>query len=541
MNNGLRLVLCLSCYLLSSWAPDIALCENYLKADPKLVRGVSSGLSPATGLPFSFHLEAYHKKDLFKKWGRSDSLTSLIERLILEEGLSIYDAALWQITLTMLGGKNNLRAASLPVEIYWEGTLGELTSIRAGYNGQPFVYDPREQDLVPADLSRKGQRGFLFRIINANGRFTMSDPGNGLEYFEHFPNFSRIHWEDWKPIAGENAWVAMAALQLYHKKYFDPLSNTYDTASPSVELNLSEELARAAIILQSDCGGIRMAPLGTYYHLLDINDTGSPEEITSRLDEQARIVQASQLKKKTRTRQMGKIEFPEHDIWYYEEISTENNLSWYAAFRMLYKITEKPRYKEAMEKIEAYLIKTWSPDKHFFYQGMHFYNDEWLTNTRFFATDVQNWALIVLGPQKIDEWFGEGSAMAIWKNTKERSGCYNDDNELQGMGFTQEQDQISVEWTAGAILAARALERYYAPAHPSWAEEAVKDIRSMRRGVEPYRRDISSDTAAYAYSSKRGWIPFGWFSHDPEVLSLVSTCWIILVDSDFNPFVLSGK
>ena len=79
-----------------------------------------------------------------------------------------------------------------------------------------------------------------------------------------FPEDDRLHWVDWKPVAGENAWVVIAAMQIYHKKYFDAVKGTYAQHPDSVELKLSRELARAAMMLQSDIGGIRMAPLGTY-------------------------------------------------------------------------------------------------------------------------------------------------------------------------------------------------------------------------------------------------------------------------------------
>ena len=79
----------------------------------------------------------------------------------------------------------------------------------------------------------------------------VTDPLDGKKTLAGFPGEDRLHWVDWKPVAGENAWVVIAAMQLYVRH------------PDSIELNLSQELARAAMMLQSDCGGIRMAPLGT--------------------------------------------------------------------------------------------------------------------------------------------------------------------------------------------------------------------------------------------------------------------------------------
>jgi len=50
--------------------------------------------------------------------------------------------------------------------------------------------------------------------------------------------------------------------------------------------------------------------------------------------------------------------------------------------------------------------------------------------------------------------------------------------------------------------------------------------------------NITQDLSAYSYSSRRGDIPFGWNSHDPQVMSVASTGWMIFVDAGFNPFRL---
>jgi hypothetical protein len=54
--------------------------------------------------------------------------------------------------------------------------------------------------------------------------------------------------------------------------------------------------------------------------------------------------------------------------------------------------------------------------------------------------------------------------------------------------------------------------------------------------MEKLRYQISGTQAAYSYSSRRGWIPFGWNSHDPQVMSMASTGWMMFVDAGVNPF-----
>ena len=280
-----------------------------------------------------------------------------------------------------------------------------------------------------------------------------------------------------------------------------------------------------------------MAPLGTYYHLKDIPSDASEEEIAKALDEKAREFKQGVIVPEKDLRRLGGVSYPPYHTWYYEEISTENNLSWYAALRMMYRVTGEDQYLKAMDRIEDYLKSMWDPKEKIFYQGAHLIKGEWVPNTSPFATDVQNWSIDVLGPQKIDQWFGEGSAHAIWHSTKVFSGVYGRKS-LKGLGFTKEHDRISIEWTAGAILAARKLSAYYAFTHPDWSKEAQNDAISMRSGMDDYYFNVRPGEAAYSYLVRAPLIPFGWFSHSIPILSLASTAWIVLIDKNIDPCVL---
>ena len=85
-------------------------------------------------------------------------------------------------------------------------------------------------------------------------------------------------------------------------------------------------------------------------------------------------------------------------------------------------------------------------------------------------------------------------------------------------------------------MAVKDIAVHYQETHSDWSKEAMEDAESMREGMDLYRTVISPEETAYAYSSSRGWIPFGWFSHSPEILSMASTCWVMFVDAKFNPF-----
>ena len=284
--------------------PHVWAQTSFAVLDPHLLNWLKFNVSPITSLPYSFYIPEKDKLEVYRHMESSGALKGSIERTITHEGMDIYDGAVYQIVLSMAGGQENLEQASLADRYYWQGSVGETWNLRAGYPINTFVYDPKNPERVSSDISRLGERGFIFRIIDADGKYLVTDPLDGKKTLTGFPENDRLHWVDWKPVAGENAWVVIAAMQIYHKKYFDAALGEYAQHPDSIELKLARELARAAMMLQSDIGGIRMAPWGTYRNL-------KKEE---------------------------KNDFNEKN-WWYNHVSTENNLSWYAAFRMLYQVT----------------------------------------------------------------------------------------------------------------------------------------------------------------------------------------------------------
>ncbi len=468
-----------------------------------LFNWIKSNVSPITHLPYSFYIPEKDRPEVYRRMESSGALEGSIERVITHEGMDIYDASVYQIVLSLAGGEENLNQASLADRYYWQGSVGDTWSIRAGYPINTFVYNPKNPQSVTSDISRLGERGFIFRIIDADGKYLVTDPLDGKRSLTGFPDNDRLHWVDWKPVAGENAWVVIAAMQLYHKKYFDEAQGTYARHPDSVELKLSKELARAAMMLQSDIGGIRMAPLGTYRSL----------------------------------KQEEKKDFNEHN-WWYNHLSTENNISWYAAFRMLYQVTGELRYKKAMDAIKRYLRFVWDEKQGLFYQGAYFINGRWMIAREDFALDVQTWSIACIGPGTLDSWLGDGAAWRIWQAGRRHSGVFDKQGRLLGVGYTDEHDRVSVEWSAGAMVALGDLADYYKIQNSDWSSQAAAEKSSMRKSMEGLHYNISQSLAAYSYSSQRKEIPFGWNSHDSKVLSLASTGWMIFVDAGFNPFWL---
>lgn len=410
------------------------------------------------------------------------------ERMVLKEGLVIYDGALAEILWALAGDFN---AADRLTHVLWRGLLGEL-ELRAYYlpkdSCHPFLYNNHPSD-ISADAVGKG--GFIFKITNAYGRFRLQDPLTHQE----------INWSQWQPIAGENAWAGVIApLQVYDQKYG---SRSHLDAA---ELKLAKEIARAAMFLQAENGGIRMSPKGTWH-------ARGPD-------------------------------------WYYQEQSVENNLSWYAAFRMLYEITGEQKYKKAMERLEKFFKITFDPATDTFVQGMHFDQSRWDKNL-IFATDVQTWAVLVLGPEWIDQQFGEGAAFQMLQATKKRAGVFDlQTGSLNGVDFTDYRDlgrdpMVSIEWTAGAVMAFQKAASYYAKKNPSAEILLTRDAHSMKESIKNLAVDVNG-TIAYPYAA--GFGPsatrptgHGWFAPSQEVMSTASSVWMALLELEFNPFLLGGE
>jgi hypothetical protein len=146
--------------------------------------------------------------------------------------------------------------------------------------------------------------------------------------------------------------------------------------------------------------------------------------------------------------------------------------------------------------------------------------------------------ILSFSADSIDRWLGPGKAYLALQNGITRSGS-SSNGTLNGVGYCDEHDQISVEWTAGAILASRALSRFYQSSQPSYAMKCSTDAFQMTQGMENDSlglRTVIGDQTAYSYSLVRKYIPFGWWAHNKFVLSTASTGWMIFVKDSLNPF-----
>ncbi len=448
-----------------------------VKLDPAGMKNVCEFLRKNVtegGMPLSYQVSPAG----WEKWESAmDPVDSVMERLIVAHSLSIYDAAVWQIAMAITDYDAYREVIDNHTRRMMSGQSGDLQDIRA-YD--PFRYGDRR-----IRLERKN--AYFFRIITDS--YLQKDPKTGAESMPDFPNLTELHHEDWKPITGEQAWAAIIGpLQLAYIQY----GGTIPVNCKEVELALS--ILPAIEAMRSKIGGIYHAPWET--HGKEPND-----------------------------------------------ISNENNFSMYAALKMLHEVVKekKPgaavRIRRILRKMEEYFkYYSFDTENGVFYQGGFYVNGRFIP-TRIYAVDCQTWGLAVLGPEWIDQQFGDGTAYRIWQNTKARAG-YFDRGMIRGVGFTDGHRILSVEWTGGAILAAKSLARYYETSRPDWSHECREDVASMRYGLEELKTALPDGSVAYWYANRRSFIPFGWWAN--PIPSIVSSAWVIMNDKEYDPFILGG-
>jgi len=232
-----------------------------------------------------------------------------------------------------------------------------------------------------------------------------------------------------------------------------------------------------------------------------------------------------------------------------KDVSTENNVSLLAGLKMLRYILSTNGYhldrlgdvNNLITRIENYVRLSYDPLGNYFRQGGTYDRAGyfiWAEVTPF-SVDCQTWAMSIVNPLLIDQWFGPGTAQNIWKTTKKMGGfnCIHSNGYCDGLGFTSNEDQVfSGEWSLGAINMLRIFANEYNDL--SFRTEA----QFMRDAIEAQLLGTATinghPVTGVKYSNKRYYIPFGWWAN--PLLSTASAGWAVLADNDYNPFYLGG-
>jgi len=526
--------------------------------------------------------QTYLSVGAFDEYGNTTELDSMIaiqERTLTRFGLNLYDAATWQIALTLwnlydvafIYENNILYTGTTGPGTHDAGMPGGITDIRA--DSDEFKYGPQKTpgnalkvvnypgntthfpavNGKPQTPVKKGPGSFFYRMIGPH--YKMNDPmsgnyGNAWKY--PWPNYDStttwnvygvIHFNDWKPITGENVWATMLGpLQALGLKTNNNLTNTscgnyfrrpilqcdwktFDTTPPPVQLGIS--IIPALIALQAEVGTLFHCPWG------------------------------------------AKIFPPDPDEG--ANVSNENNFSGYASIDTLYwvltnysKGSSDPVITWALESVtnlrkglnkwfdaDSILSKTGQlpNNEQVVPQGGHYNTSGYfpvaIDTTGGLAIDCQTWGMTVMGRERIDGKHGAGTCYKIWQTAKKYAGYYKGQT-LCGVGYTDLASTNgssipvntiwSAEWTFGAINMAQVLSKSYADAgNAEYAQSLMQDAQSMYDQVtQLWPQGLRFPDGSYVYANKRFFIPWGWFSN--PISALCSTAWSVLAAQNCDPF-----
>jgi hypothetical protein len=239
------------------------------------------------------------------------------------------------------------------------------------------------------------------------------------------------------------------------------------------------------------------------------------------------------------------LNYDEHDTDGGYGVSTENNISLLAGLKMLRYILSKNGYhleklgdiNTLITSVENYIRLSYDPSLGYFRQGGNYETGNFVWGTRF-SVDCQTWAMSVISPLLIDQWYGPTTSQKIWQTTKTLGGYKCDSTTCAGLGFShQPPDQVfSGEWTLGAINMLRIFNSQYND--PSFLTEATHMRQSIENELLGNAALNGVPVTGVKYANRRYFIPFGWWSN--PLLSTASTAWTVMADNDFNPFFLGG-
>eukprot|EP01062_Namystynia_karyoxenos_P008242 TRINITY_DN1289_c0_g1_i5.p1 TRINITY_DN1289_c0_g1~~TRINITY_DN1289_c0_g1_i5.p1 ORF type:complete len:685 (+),score=273.24 TRINITY_DN1289_c0_g1_i5:86-2056(+) len=531
--------------------------------------------------------KTYLEMGAFDEFGRPSDLDSIIaiqERTLTRYGLNLYDAGVWEIALALWGRydvaavyeRNVLYTSTTGAAGRKNGNPGGILDLRADHDDYQYgvsktsgmalktitypgnvTHFTQDSSGEPSKTGVKtGPGATYYRIIGPN--YQMVDPltghyANAWKY--PWPNddettkwntYGLIHFNDWKPITGENVWSAMLGpLQALgiatdnnmsnttcghpdHKPHLQCTFEDYDHTPAPVQLGITVLPGLEA--LQTTLGSLYHCPWG------------------------AKI-------------------FPP-DPFEGENVSNENNFSSYAALLTLYEALNNYTkgcsssdpllsYGCTVSKKLADGLDKWFNDKSILSlpsempkgaqvvpQGGHVnstgYHPVPINNVAGLAVDCQTWGMTVMGGKRMDTNWGAGTAYKVWQTTKQYAGYYKG-NVLAGVGYTDltdlntstpvaQNDIWSAEWTFGAINMAQTLADYYKGAgNQQYHDDLMKDAQSMYNEVTKlWPEGLRFPDGSYVYANRRFFIPWGWFSN--PIAATCSTAWSVLQDLNYDPF-----
>jgi len=533
---------------------------------------------PASGKLFWFTAKYLRERPVDPNRNNSivpfDDMVATQERALTHIGLNLYDGGVWSVSLALSGlgelvdvyyrnvlytsttgsndyadGLENIRASSATGRDYHYGKAGisdkALDKVKMPGN-MTFVHKEEPLCCVCCKITfdKEIPGGFFYRMIGPTYR--MWDPFQGLYGWQWRaqpagPNNDTtvkwnlaglIHWNDWKPITGENVWAAMLApMQTLFIKNCSHIKKFSKFEEAPDEVQFSLTIVPALMALTTQLGSLYHCPKGAEMFPVDEDESTN--------------------------------------------VSNENNFSAWAALRSVYFVLDtfytagdsyidkkKEDIKKLIDGLDGWFAKSLMPGiingekvvsqgGHISFDGVYKYQG----GDQAFAVDCQTWGLLNMGVKKMDTSYGDGTAYRIWNSTKKLSGYYRGDK-LGGVGYTVKSNATNAtkiwsgEWTWGAVFMCKRIGQEYIDAGKSaWGAEMLADAKSM---IDEMGKDAKVDEdgvwteggglvqcdGSYIYANARFFIPWGWYANPVGATS--STGWAIFNDFEYNPFQLGG-
>jgi len=530
--------------------------------------------------------KTYLSVGAFDENGNSTELDSMIaiqERTLSRYGLNLYDAATWEIALSLwylhdvafIYESNCLFTGTTGPAGNKNGNPGGIVNIRA--DSDDFMYGPQktagsalkqitypgnvthfpqQSDGEPGQPVKVGPGAFFYRMIGP--KYQMIDPmaGNYDNSWKYpWPNpddrtiwntFGLIHFNDWKPITGENVWATiLGPIQALALKTNGNLTNTtcgnyfvkpqvwcdwktFDTTPPSVQLSIS--ILPALLALQTDLGSLLHCPFGAQIYPPDPDEGENVSNENNFSGFASLSVLQAVFKNYTNS--------SSDPVLTWASQSTDTLVTglekWFANDQILSKTGEMPNSLRVVPQGGHVNSSGYFPVPIYSVGGL--------------AVDCQTWGMTVLGVTRLDSKFGAGTAYGVWQSTKKYAGYYKG-TVLSGVGYTDmtnangsetSQNSIwSAEWTFGAINMAQVLSGQYAATDAAKAADLLADAQSMYNEVTKlWPEGLRFPDGSYVYANKRFFIPWGWFSN--PMGATCSTAWSVMQERNYNPFEYYG-
>lgn len=464
------------------------------------------------------------------------SNNATIERAMQQQGLDIYDGAVWQIALAIVAKTNP--------QVYLDDVIGYknfmVTGVTSGFQSY-YAFKNYTYNGVTMPTAKNA---YLLKFISPTWANNY-DPINDCN----------MTWPEWSAVTGEEAWSVLIgpvqSLYLINDGAHNP--DWASSGEASDFLQLGKNALGAIKQMQAPSGGVyrNVALPGepqdldislennfSLYAGLSILEQGLKARIAS-LKTQLNLLKAS----KDKMTQLKAAQSQQIIASDEADIDTINTI------------------KKRMVQFFAGQggVSVYNTTGKYFYTSVNG-NTPY---TKDFAVDVQTWGATVIASTKKDvndsndpdllqtmiNTYGPDVMYNILQMAIIRGGYLDSTNHnLLGVGFTAQTStdpwyELSGEWTFGAINAAIVLADHYKKDTDKYAiltAEAKKMLAGVTMETSNLEGSLNSPTSRinYLYANKRILIPFGWYSN--KVPSTASTAWSLMVNSCFNPFELGG-